>query len=323
MNSKMKLVGIVLSFSLIMGGLAYSKYHPTNDVATAPTSGRIAQIIGQATPAAAAEERVAVTEPPVPANGTPMGVVELGASGFNSFVIVKDAQGRYKVTSKKFGDSLAYEGLTNADEVKSVLKKYLAQMLNKGVTGSNLHFVISSGALKEPKTKVIADGIRQAGYVVNEVSAQQEGVYALKAALNPLYAESSFVVDVGSGNTKISWLENGVPRTVEASGSKYFQNNLTDAEVSEELRAKASQVPTNKRRLCFLIGGVPNTLAKQVGVNGRYIQLKPLNDYSAGDDKKVASGLVILKAIQEATNTTLVFDDDANFTIGFLLGLKK
>jgi hypothetical protein len=51
--------------------------------------------------------------------------------------------------------------------------------------------------------------------------------------------------------------------------------------------------------------------------------LRTANDYKAAD-KKMGSGLNIYKAITDATNTdTFVFDWDSNFTIGFLLGLRK
>ncbi|MEO6932282.1 MAG: hypothetical protein ABI151_11685, partial [Chitinophagaceae bacterium] len=49
--------------------------------------------------------------PEKPVNGTLRGVVEVGASGFNSFVINMDQEKRWEIVSKDFGESLAYEGL--------------------------------------------------------------------------------------------------------------------------------------------------------------------------------------------------------------------
>ena len=80
-------------------------------------------------------------------------------------------------------------------------------MFEKGVAGRNAHFVISSGALKNPKTELIAKAIEQTGYVVNRVTPDQEGKFALKALLPKDYRNNSFVIDIGSGNTKISWYE--------------------------------------------------------------------------------------------------------------------
>jgi hypothetical protein len=332
-KSNLKNVGIVVVLVALFGLFGASKHYgwfvpntengamaaqsPASNGADVVDRAKSALGIGQTAP------NVNIELPPQPVNGTPKGVIVLGASGFDSFVVNMDSQKRYTVTSKKFGDSLAYEGLTNTDEVKTTLKKYLAQMLNKGVSGNNLHFVISSGALKEEKTKVIAENIRKAGYVVNEVTPEQEGKYAFRAAMNPAYINRAFVVDIGSGNTKISWFEGSTVRTIEASGSKYFQSGITDADVVAELANKTNQIPTKNRQFCFLIGGVPNDLAKIHGSNDSYyIPLNSLNSYSAGDNKKVASGLNILKGIQQTTNTTFVFDNMANFTIGFLMSIR-
>jgi hypothetical protein len=51
--------------------------------------------------------------------------------------------------------------------------------------------------------------------------------------------------------------------------------------------------------------------------------LKAPQDYKAAD-KKMGAGLNIYKGLVDATQTdTFVFDWDANFTIGFLLSLRK
>lgn len=326
-NPKLKNIAFVATAIIVVGLLVYGKFSGYDSMAAktaSDTASGSTAPSGRSIFSAITTPTLLVELPPEPVNGTIKGVIECGASGFNSFVAIVDNQGRYKVTSKQFGDSFAYEGMTSIDEVKSGLKKYLAQMLNKGVMPKNLHFVMSSGALKEPKMKTIAAGIRAAGFVVNEVTPEQEGKWALLAAMNPLYKDKAFVVDVGSGNTKISWFENGAGKTIEASGAKYFQVGLTDADVATEIGTKAKAVPSNKREVCFLIGGVPNSLAKQSGDNSsRYIPLADLSTYQPGDDKKVSSGLNILKTIQRATGTTqFIFDNDANFTIGFLLTLR-
>ena len=60
------------------------------------------------------------------------GVVEVGATGFNSFVINMDSQKRWEIVSKDFGESLAYEGLATTEDIRAGLKKYLAAMFDKG-----------------------------------------------------------------------------------------------------------------------------------------------------------------------------------------------
>ena len=142
-----------------------------------------------------------------PVNGKTYGIIEVGASGFNSFIVEADVRDNYKVISKEFGESLAYEGFITSQDVQSGLKKYLTKMFNEKVPGKNIHFIVSSGANKNEKTKLVMKAIQDMGYVVFNVTAEQEGKYALKALIPRDYKTNSFAVDMGSGNTKISWYE--------------------------------------------------------------------------------------------------------------------
>jgi hypothetical protein len=262
--------------------------------------------------------------PEKPQNGTMRGVVEVGAAGFNSFVINMDAQKRWEIVSKDFGESLAYEGLATTEDIRAGLKKYLSSMFDKGVSKNNMHFVISSGALKEPKTGIIGNELKKMGYVVNNVTAAQEAKFALKATVPSSFAENSFLVDIGSGNTKISWDEGGTLKAIELPGAKYYEKGVDDEQVYNAVKNAVSKIPEGKRNVGFILGGVPFTLAKQHRIGEeRYTVLKAPGDYKAAD-KKMGSGLNIYKAISDATGTdTFVFDWDANFTIGFLLSLNK
>ena len=132
------------------------------------------------------------------------------------------------------------------------------------------------------------------------------------------------MVDIGSGNTKISWEEGGSLKSLELPGAKYYEKGTSDEDVYNEVKTQAAKIPERKRNVGFIIGGVPFTLAKQHRKGEeRYTVLKAPQDYKAAD-KKMASGLNIYKAIIDATKTdTFVFDWDANFTIGFLLSLNK
>lgn len=262
--------------------------------------------------------------PEKPENGTLRGVVELGATGFNSFIINMDDQKRWEIVSKDFGESLAYEGLATTEDIRTGLKKYIAGMFDKGVAKNNIHFVISSGAQKEPKTKIISDELKKMGYVVNNVTPEQEAKFGFKATVPTSFADNSFMVDIGSGNTKVSWNENGSLKTLELPGAKYYEKGTTDDAVYSIVKDAAIKIPEGKRNVGFILGGVPFTLAKQNRKGEeRYTVLKASESYKA-EDKKMASGLNIYKAIAAATQTdTFVFDWDANFTIGFLLSLNK
>lgn len=256
---------------------------------------------------------------PAPNGGKLKGVVELGATGFNSFIIKVDNQKNWKLEKAEFGVSLVKEGLATDEDVKAGLRRYIADMVGFGVGARDIHFVVSSGAQKEAIMPKINAALKSMGYVVNVVTPEQEAKLALRSVLPDQFKNSGFVVDIGSGNTKISWLPGGA---LEAPGAKYYQNNLSASTVYQDVKSKAAQVPSNLRNTCFIIGGVPYELAKQIR-NGkeRYTVLKAPADYKPEGAKQEA-GLNIYAAIADGSGCKqFVFDWDANFTIGFLLNL--
>lgn len=260
--------------------------------------------------------------PLAPVNGALKGVVELGAAGFNSFVVEIDQKKNWKLQKAEWGNSLVYDGMASGKEVTQTLKQYIGGLLDYGVGGKNIHFVVSSGATKVESTQTIIKAIRSLGYVVNTVTPEQEAKLALKCVLPPSYEGKAFVVDIGSGNTKVSWIEGGQPRGIETYGAKYYVDNTSDNEVYLDARSKAAQVPDSKRSTCFIIGGVPFTLAKEVRQGEeRYTPLKAPSEYQP-EGAKEKCGLNIYNAIADATGCQqFIFDWEANFTIGFLLTL--
>jgi hypothetical protein len=318
------LIILILAYFAIKPRLSESRKENGTEISTTPTTGNNEPTKNPTSTGTHTEGREFNYIPEKPENGTLRGVVEVGATGFNSFVINMDNQKRWEIVSKDFGESLAYEGLATTEDIRLGLKKYLAAMFDKGVTSNNMHFVISSGAQKEPKTTIISNELKKMGYVVNNVTADQEAKFAFKATVPPAFADNSFLVDIGSGNTKVSWDENGSMKTLELPGAKYYEKGKADEEVYEEVKQQATRIPEGKRNVGFILGGVPFTLAKQHRKNEeRYTVLKTPQSYKAAD-KKMGSGLNIYKGIADATKTdTFVFDWDANFTIGFLLSLKK
>jgi hypothetical protein len=261
--------------------------------------------------------------PPAPVDGKLKGVVELGASGFNSFIIKVDKEKRWSLEKSEFGNSLVTENMATDEDVRIGLKKYIGSMLDYGVSGKEIHFVVSSGAAKAEVTTKITKALKSLNYVVNQVTPEQEGQLGLKSVLPTEYADKSFVVDIGSGNTKISWITGEKVNSVESYGAKYFQDGTDDTKVYQEVNAKAKQIPSNLRKTCFIIGGVPFEMAKEVRKGKeRYTTLSAPLAYSKLTNAKSKAGVNIYKAIADATGCNqFVFDWDANFTIGFLLGL--
>lgn len=259
-----------------------------------------------------------------PVDGVKLGVIEVGASGFNCFGVRVDKKDNWALEYKEFGESAAYEGFMSADDVKAGLKKYILSLGEHGVAGKNIHFVVSSGAMKNPKTSMVLQAIKAMGYQVNVVTATQEGQYAFSALISKTYRDNSFTVDIGSGNTKVSWYENGRIKSLEGPGAKYDQIPLTKEEVTAQITELVNKVPQSSRAQCFIIGGIPFKLASDTRQGEeRFTLLGPPTDYNADGNDKKAAGLVIYKAIFDASGTDkFIFDWDANFTIGFLLTLN-
>ena len=260
--------------------------------------------------------------PPAPVNGTLKGIVELGASGFNSFIVRVDAEKNWKLEKAEFGASLVYENMATEGDIRAGLKEYIRGMLDFGVSPKQIHFMVSSSAIESPAVPKIRAGLKSLGYVVNVVNAEQEGIYALKATLPKAYEGNAFIVDIGSGNTKVAWLAGGTPKSVETFGSKYFQKAASDEDVYREVSSVAAQVPPAQRTVCFMIGGAPFDMAK-THRNGkeRYTALKAPGDYDQ-TAQKAKAGATIYQALKDKTGCdTFVFDWDANFTIGFLLSI--
>lgn len=327
---------IIAGIIAVIGGLGFFKYYqtqhpekfpsatPTETVASNGSESNTNTSNGQPSSGKTFTKPTLNITTDVPENGTYKGVIEVGASGFNAFVVNMDKNKNWEMVSKQFGESLAYEGFANTEDVYAQMKKYISVITEKGVAGRNVHFVISSGALKNPKMGLIAQTIMLKGFVVNKVDADQEGKFALKALLPKSYKNNAFTVDMGSGNTKINWYEGDKMKTVELVGAKYYQDGKTDSDVYAQVKEAASKIPPANRQYCFVIGGVPYKLAKDVR-NGeeRFTTLKSPDDYSAGDDVKIKSGLNIYRAIVDGTGTeNFIFDWDANFTIGFLMSIN-
>ena len=261
--------------------------------------------------------------PPTPVDGKLKGIVELGTYGFNSFVIYMDRDKNWDLKNEEYRLNSIYESQDN-QEILEQLKQYLSHLSEFGVSNKNIHFVVSSGAIKEKEVAKIIPVIKHLGYAVNIVSPEAEGRYALVSILLHAFKKESFVVDIGSGNTKISWLDdNEKILSIETYGAKYKQKGVCDDEAYKDVFTKVQIIPKSKRKLCFIMGGVPYAMAKENRKQKqRYTVLKPVNEYLF-DDERLNSGLNIYNAIRTSTACErFVFDWNSNFSIGFLLSLK-
>jgi len=283
-----------------------------------------APVVAPAPVAAVAPATPAFTYRPVaPVNGKLKGVVELGASGFNLFIIRVDDKHNWKLEKSEFGNSLVMENMATEEDIRTGLKAYIGKMLDFGVSGRDIHFVVSSGAALSEVTHRIVKSLQTLKYVATIVTPEREGALGLRAALPPGFNDKAFLVDMGSANSKISWYEGGQPHVADTYGSKYYEKNVNDATVAAEVKAKVAPIPAALRSTCFIIGGVPYELAKAVRQGQEpYTTLRAPDAYPQLSGAKIKSGLNIYQAVAAATGCQqFVFGYDTNFTIGYLLAL--
>lgn len=262
---------------------------------------------------------------PLPQDGKLKGVVELGSSGFNSFIIQVDKEKNWKLEKAVFGASGVLEGNTSEEDVLRKLRDYIKGIVDFGVKGNDIHFVVSSGANGEEVVVSIISALKKIGYVVNTVTPEKEGEYALKCVLPKEFEKGAFVVDMGSSNTKVAWVTNGRISVFETYGAKYYEKMISVQSAYHAVSEATKQIPKANREICFIIGGVPYQMARQDRVEDeRYTSLRSEKAYTSdkfSDDKSLA-GLTIYRAIRETTGCkTFIFDVESNFTIGFLLSI--
>lgn len=273
------------------------------------------------------EKNISFNYTPVkPINGKLLGVVELGAAGFNSFIIEVDENLNWELKHKEYGTSLIVEGMTNTELVNQKLRSYIESISTFGLDKKDIYFVVSSGAAKEDITKLISKELKNIGYIVNNVSVTEEGAYALKAILPKKFIASSFLVDIGSGNTKISYFnKEEIPITFETHGAKYYQKGTEDTDVFNDVQKAIAKIPSAKKSNCFIIGGSPTQLARLIQKEeSTYTVLNTdptkFTNIPTNGGKKLQSGLNIYNAIEkDPLVKKIIYFLDGNFTVGFLL----
>ncbi len=260
-------------------------------------------------------------EPPKPQNGERFGAIILGSSGFDAFVVEIDSAKNWELVEADYGVSNVYENQADASAIKTGLQDYVSAMVEKEVAGDKIHFIVSSSAKEDDRVKEITATLETLGYVVNPVDEAMEARCAYYSAIPPAFRGESFVVDIGSGNTKISWFQNDEVKSVATYGSKYYVDEVADSTVYNAVVKASMAVPEANIDKAFFIGGAAYQLAKVSRKNGeRYTTLDDPMAYGSIEDQKGQSGVNIYKALQFSTKCeTFIFDWHSNFAIGFLL----
>jgi serine/threonine protein kinase len=254
---------------------------------------------------------------PIEADGVKKGVIELGKTGFNSYVVTIDGKKNWRQENMTGSDDITYE-TTTFEDTKMSMKNCIARMLDFGVRPQNIHFIVRSGIMKEDLVVKIKEELIKQGYYVNAITPDQEAAYTIKCVIPTDYFNSAFALNIGETKTKMSFVKNNNFMGVEADGANYFNKN--EQEVYESISASALKIPIRNTKTCFIVDSKALEFVKQMRQgNERFTILKSPDEYTPeGNEQKAA--LNIYRAIANKTNCKeFIFDWDANFTIGFLL----
>lgn len=262
--------------------------------------------------------------PELPKDGIQMGSIILGSTGFDAFRIEVDSARNWKLLEAQYGKSRVYENEAAMADIRLGVEAYVQSFLDSGVERSNIHFLVSSSAKENDKVQVVIRILSELGYEPNEISEQFEARCAFYAAVPKEYRNSAFVVDIGSGNTKVSWLEGDELQMKITYGSKYHLDNVPDSTAYHGAQEASTRIPRDCAEYAFVIGGAPFQLAKGIRImEERYTVLKDPELYPEVTDQQVRNGLKLYEGIKSSTKCEqFIFDWDANFAIGYLLSLK-
>jgi len=182
------------------------------------------------------------------------------------------------------------------EETAQAVKTLIEKLKERGVPGDNI-FVVASSAISSVKNRdELAKRVEElTGYKLEFLTVKDEVLFGIAGAVPPKYFYSSIFVDVGSGNTKIGYLEKvgdsinvksfeipygTVSLTERASKGKDFRTELVgvlNKEVEPVLKREAQKNPAYlNRQNVFLVGGIVwaiTTLQKPGQVEEAYVKL--------------------------------------------------
>ncbi len=182
------------------------------------------------------------------------------------------------------------------EETAQAVKTLIEKLKERGVPGDNI-FVVASSAISSVKNRdELAKRVEElTGYKLEFLTVKDEVLFGIAGAVPPKYFYSSIFVDVGSGNTKIGYLEKvggsinvrsfeipygTVSLTERASKGKDFRTELVGVlskEVEPVLKREAQKNPAYlNRQNVFLVGGIVwamITLQKPGQVEEAYVKL--------------------------------------------------
>jgi len=264
-------------------------------------------------------------------------VVVIGASGFDGFIIKIDKDKNWESKKAYWGkESEIWDGNASSKEIMKGFRNFLRTIAKDGKEfgaknlDTRVQLIVSSGASKaNTTTSKIVKALLKNKWTPTRISAQEEAEYGFIVSVPKEYRDDSFFVDIGSGNTKIAWMEDDKLKTAEGPGAKAYKIPKSKEEVYDDIKNLFENVPEDLRERAFIIGGVPYKLAKKVKNDDEEYStlLRPcqydIQDFKEKNRVKMEYGLKIYEGIKDGTETELyIFPWHSNFGIGFLINQR-
>lgn len=256
-----------------------------------------------------------------PINGKLNAVIELGSLGLNYFIINLDDQKRWELKKSIYGKSNLIYRESVITKIVSEIVRLKDEIIAYGVDPSDIYTVASSSASGIMDISSLQEKLKPHNLQVKSATAKQEANYALLATIPPEFIEESFMVDIGSGNSKLAWVQSSDTLSITVQGSKYYLNDVTDTSVFRQVRDALLQIPEKNRNLCFMLGGMVYDFVKDdlKGDSEKYITLLPPQSYASNDTEKSKAANIIYTALYLEPTYSYIFDRESNFSIGYLL----
>ncbi|MEP1032307.1 hypothetical protein [Ekhidna sp.] len=263
-------------------------------------------------------------QPPIPVNGKLFAAIELGALGLNYFIVEIDDQNRWSLKASSYGRSNIIYGVNTTNEIITKISEFRNEIIEYGVSPANIHIIASSSAVQASIVDKLKIELSKQKRHLDYINSKDEGQYALIATIPREFINESFLVDIGSGNTKLSWIEEDDTLSIDIHGSKYFLGDVQDTTVFREVRDAILEIPEKNRTLCFMLGGMIYEFIKdEIEQNeNRYFVLKSPGEYPS-DNEKLRAANVIYNALYLEPTYSYIFDSQSNFSIGYLISLDK
>jgi len=197
------------------------------------------------------------------------------------------------ISGVKESGKFSKEGI---EETAQAVKTFVDKLKEKSVPSENIFIVASSAIASVENKDELANRVKElTGYDLEFLTVKDEVLFSIAGSVPPKYFYNSILVDIGSGNTKIGYLEKvgnstnvknfeipygTVSLTEKANKGKNFQNELTSIlnnEVVPGLKKESQKNPAYvNRKNVFLVGGIVwanTTLQKPSQIEDAYVKL--------------------------------------------------